>query len=442
LDAGNRAEADALYEFFPRLSHGTPIQTTPREHVLGDPNEVLRFPTKAESAQFEHRQKMRKKYNSKRRPDYLTSSTSKERARKKAAGVFDYGEDVGNTFNIERRKHTVGRYRGSVEEYKAKVVSYIKELETELQHLDYGSAKRTRRTIIEDILRDLKAELRKNADQINPTKTGLPHKLELRVIEALKGEGRVLNRMVGDVADLSKKARFIENKIAVSEIANSDFSSLGRVRAAMVKADLMQSNIPEGVIKGHLKDKNSMERYMRGDRIDELVMREDGMLDYRYPRTVKDVRLRGPEGRIKVGRQVMEDRRAQREAERAQAKQQMRLDRIAQREAEKQALEESRKSYVPSFVRRLESINQASASISSSPMPGSSAVAGATDSTTRAGSRVAEMLGQDTVRAASVIHSSKLSYAAVGLAGMAAVFGIASAGRQRKNMEQEIQSRI
>jgi hypothetical protein len=75
-------------------------------------------------------------------------------------------------------------------------------------------------------------------------------------------------------------------------------------------------------------------------------------------------------------------------------------------------------------------------------MPGSSVAAGATDTATRAGSRVAGMLGEDTVRAASVIHSSKLNYAAVGLAGMAAVFGIASAGRQRKNVEQEIQSRF
>ena len=98
--------------------------------------------------------------------------------------------------------------------------------------------------------------------------------------------------------------------------------------------------------------------------------------------------------------------------------------------------------YVPSFVRRVQSANQASATISSTPMPGSSVAAGATDTATRAGSRVAGMLGEDTVRAASVIHSSKLNYAAVGLAGMAAVFGIASAGRQRKNVEQEIQSRF
>lgn len=98
--------------------------------------------------------------------------------------------------------------------------------------------------------------------------------------------------------------------------------------------------------------------------------------------------------------------------------------------------------YVPSFVRRVEAAKQASATISSAPMPGSSAVAGATDTATRAGSRVANMLGEDTVRAASVIHSSKLNYAAVGLAGMAAVFGIASAGRQRKNTERKIQSRL
>jgi hypothetical protein len=60
----------------------------------------------------------------------------------------------------------------------------------------------------------------------------------------------------------------------------------------------------------------------------------------------------------------------------------------------------------------------------------------------RTSSRVAQMLGEDTVRAASVIHSSKMNYATVGLAGMAAVFGIASASRQRANMEQEIQSRF
>lgn len=116
------------------------------------------------------------------------------------------------------------------------------------------------------------------------------------------------------------------------------------------------------------------------------------------------------------------------------------------KEFTKQAKLDARKpkpnDYVPSFVKRVEAANQASATISSTPMPGSSAMTAASDSITRAGSRVASMLGEDTVRAASVIHSSKLNYAAVGLAGMAAVFGIASAGRQRKNVEQEIQSRF
>lgn len=56
-------------------------------------------------------------------------------------------------------------------------------------------------------------------------------------------------------------------------------------------------------------------------------------------------------------------------------------------------------------------------------------------------SKIAETIGQDTVRAASVIHSSKMGYAAVGLAAMAGVFGIASAGRQKKNFEQEMQMR-
>lgn len=57
----------------------------------------------------------------------------------------------------------------------------------------------------------------------------------------------------------------------------------------------------------------------------------------------------------------------------------------------------------------------------------------------RSSSRISKILGEDTVRAASVIHSSKMNYATVGLAAMAAVFGIASASKQRANFEQELQ---
>lgn len=66
----------------------------------------------------------------------------------------------------------------------------------------------------------------------------------------------------------------------------------------------------------------------------------------------------------------------------------------------------------------------------------------ATRSTGRMTSSIAEQLGQDTLRAASVIHSSKMNYAAVGVAGLAAVFGITSLGRQRKNAEEEIKTRV
>jgi hypothetical protein len=142
---------------------------------------------------------------------------------------------------------------------------------------------------------------------------------------------------------------------------------------------------------------------------------------------------------IRVGKTVRDERF---EASRAQKQEAARQAREAARANRRPVQEAVENTYTPSFVRRVQDANQASATISSSPMPGSSAASGATDTATRAGSRVADMLGEDTVRAASVIHSSKLNYAAVGLAGMAAVFGIASAGRQRKNMEQEIQSRF
>lgn len=142
---------------------------------------------------------------------------------------------------------------------------------------------------------------------------------------------------------------------------------------------------------------------------------------------------------IRVGRTVRNERIDASRAERQEATRRARETARANRRPVEEVVENN---YKPSFVRRIEEANQASATISSSPTPGSSAVAGASDNFTRAGSRVADMLGEDTVRAASVIHSSKLNYAAVGLAGMAAVFGIASAGRQRKNVEQEIQSRF
>lgn len=60
----------------------------------------------------------------------------------------------------------------------------------------------------------------------------------------------------------------------------------------------------------------------------------------------------------------------------------------------------------------------------------------------RMSSRIAEAIGQDTMRAASVIHSSKMGYAAAGIAAVAGVFGFASAGRQKRNMQQEMQSRM
>ena len=142
---------------------------------------------------------------------------------------------------------------------------------------------------------------------------------------------------------------------------------------------------------------------------------------------------------IRVGKTVRDERLQASRAERQEAAMKARETARANRRPVQEAVENT---YTPSFVRRIQDANQASATISSAPTPGSSAAAGATDTVTRAGSRIADMLGEDTVRAASVIHSSKLNYAAVGLAGMAAVFGIASAGRQRKNMEQEIQSRF
>lgn len=52
-------------------------------------------------------------------------------------------------------------------------------------------------------------------------------------------------------------------------------------------------------------------------------------------------------------------------------------------------------------------------------------------------SRIAETLGQDTLRAASVIHSSKLGYAAIGAVAIAGVFGIGARERAKREFERQ-----
>lgn len=52
-------------------------------------------------------------------------------------------------------------------------------------------------------------------------------------------------------------------------------------------------------------------------------------------------------------------------------------------------------------------------------------------------SRIAETLGQDTLRAASVIHSSKLGYAAIGAVAIAGAFGIGARERAQREFERQ-----
>lgn len=52
-------------------------------------------------------------------------------------------------------------------------------------------------------------------------------------------------------------------------------------------------------------------------------------------------------------------------------------------------------------------------------------------------SRIAETIGQDTMRAASVIHSSKFGYAAIGAATIAGVFGIGARARAKRDFQRQ-----
>lgn len=433
--ASNRAEANIVDEVYPKPRHGAPITTTAsRFDAIGEG--VVRPLDIGERARFDHRQKMRKKYNSPKRRSYLTY------------------EDRTNTANMQRRLHTVGRHRGSVAEYKAKVAEYIRQLETELSYLDAGSKKQVRRAIIEDTLADLRKEMRKTADQINPSKTGLPHKLELKIIAALKEEGQPLSHLSKTIEAAGKDISTVRNKSILSEIQklrNVDFQAVQKdgkfvgsyvesspIRASMLRSDLMQENLSENFLKRHLRDFDFMANYMNG----VYIPPKDGAATV----TKVGINYKSESGervsRIKVGKSVLNERAEaaarQRDAEKYVKRMEQAVSRNNARKESRAASQAARVDPSTGIKISPDYIARYKATISSEQQ----ASRVATRSTGRMTSSIAEQLGQDTLRAASVIHSSKMNYAAVGAAGLAAVFGITSLGRQRRNAEEEIKTRV
>lgn len=59
----------------------------------------------------------------------------------------------------------------------------------------------------------------------------------------------------------------------------------------------------------------------------------------------------------------------------------------------------------------------------------------------RMSSSVADNIAQDTMRAASVIHSSKLGFAAIGTAALGAAFGITSLRSRNDQRRRELERR-
>jgi hypothetical protein len=283
---------------------------------------------------------------------------------------------------MEKRQYTVGRHTGSVAEYKAKVAEYIRELENELSYLDAGSKKQVRRAIIEDTLTDLRREMRKNADQINPSKSGLPHKLEMKIMESLKEEGKPLN--------------FITNPP-------------GR-----------QSAIRAGVVK----PMQPMESYMsRVERLMQSGMRESYMSSKGY----------GTDN-------LLQD---QPDFIRSRTRTPVSINNLTSAtDVSTSSIRAIDKQYTPSSVSRY---LQTASINSNQPAANIASAVGETLPTGTPGrmmSSTAQRLADDTMRAASVIHSSKLGFAAIGMGALGAAFGISSLRSKASEKQMEMGNRI
>lgn len=128
--------------------------------------------------------------------------------------------------------------------------------------------------------------------------------------------------------------------------------------------------------------------------------------------------------RVRVGRSVYDERRTtERNAQNMQRRAEIEEARKI-RQAEINSAKEAKRAYrnrpfnlSPEYMARYEQLIQP-------PPEAAQRVASGVDA--RMGSSVAERLADDTMRAASVIHSSKLGFAAIGTAALGAAFGITS----------------
>lgn len=330
---------------------------------------VLRPLGKGERAAFDHRRKMKARYNNPERRSYLTR------------------EDRLNTANMERRQYTVGRYSGSVAEYKAKVAKYIMDLENELSYLDAGSKKQVRRAIIEDTLTDLRKEMRKTADQINPSRSGLPHKLEMKIMESLKGDDQPLN--------------FLTNP---SSRQNAIIARRKAIRAGVIKPMQPMESYMSRVER--LMQSGMRESYLskKGYGTDNLLQDQP---DFIRSRTRTPVSINNLTSKTNLST------------------------------AATSANPKIDKDYIPSSVNRY---LQTASINSSQPAANIASAVGETLPTGTPGrmmSSTAKRLADDTMRAASVVHSSKLGFAAIGMGALGAAFGISSL--RSKSMEKQME---
>jgi hypothetical protein len=210
-------------------------------------------------------------------------------------------------------------------------------------------------------------------------------------VNFLKTEGKPLSHLTEPLATSRKNISSVRNKSHLAEISGIKIPGLDPIQNQILRQDLMQEHLSPDFMKSHLRS---------------------------YGSTTTDAEKRV---RVKVGQTVREQRKADFEIKKEEKRAQQILDKQTARQASSSEFEARVIERTPKNtpVRSAETVS----------------------STARGSSRVAEMLGEDTVRAASVIHSSKMSYAAIGTAGIAAAFGIATVGREKRNIKQKAEGR-
>ena len=238
---------------------------------------------------------------------------------------------------------------------------------------------------------------------------------EKDAVAFLKQTGKPLDHLTQDLTTHRKNVRATLNNSHLNEINNLNIPGLSKMQTQILRQDLMQEYLDKDFLKkklGSYEDKISSESRL-GFRV-------------KLNQNVKD--LRRSEKKATAERLALEakQRKAQEQEERLKA-------RATAAEADKQrsitTIDYTQK-YQGSIVAEK---NQQKA------IARAQAESAAAARQARMSSSMADNIAQDTMRAASVIHSSKLGFAAIGAGAIGAAFGITSLRNKKEQRRRELE---